>query len=1137
MLDRAAGFMRYLLIILSFLLFFGEPLHSLTDKEVLLQLKRFYDSPIHEDFFPDWLESDSSSCNWTGIQCDRSMHVTHVNLSAYNISGEFFSNFSLIEHLTYLDLSLNYIKGVLPSDINRCTGLTHLNLSHNSLTGTLNLTGLLNLETLDTSFNRFVGNIYPNFPAICGNLVLLNISDNNFTGGIFGLFDECIKLRYIDLSSNHFFGKIWYGFNRLEEFYVSQNNLTGEIEQQVFHSNCTLRILDLSGNEFYGNFPNSIANCSQLQMLSLWGNNFSGPIPSGIGALSGLKWLFCGTNRFDRDIPRELLKCTNLILLDLSNNDFGGEIQPILGNFTTLMFLVLHSNNYTDGIETSGILNLPQLARLDLSFNSFSGRLPVSISQMQNLRFLVLAYNNFSGEIPPEFGKLKKLQTLDLSFNQLTGEIPSEIGNLTSLLWLMLANNQLTGNIPSQIGNCTSLLWLNLASNKLTGQIPRQISTMGSNPYPTFEANRKNQYAIGGSGECLTMKRWIPASYPPFSFLYTIMTLRKCRQTWNSLVKGYGVVPICPNRTNPVLTLAVSGYIEVSDNLLSGEVPPEIGSVNNLSLILMDRNQLSGNLPASIAQQPLVMLNVSSNNFSGQIPTEIGNIQCLQSLDLSCNNFSGQLPSSLNRLNELEDFNVSYNPLLVGAISLTSVLNTFDNTSFIGDPDIVLPSPIGESSAIASSGTTQHKKFQKRTVAFWLFSAIVLAFLICGIITIFLCCEGSSPVDPYTDSEMADDLPLDGIKKKWNVATSSSSSSAMAFSLPLDWVKVFRLDRTAFTYEDIVTATGNFSDDLVVGRGGYGVVYRGVLPDGRHVAVKKLSRISERGEGEAEKEFRAEMEVLAGRTGSGWPHPNLVSLYGWCLSGSAKLLVYEYLEGGSLEDVITDWTRFGLDQRLETAVGVARALVFLHHECDPAVVHRDVKASNVLLDLDGRAKVTDFGLARVVGPGESHVSTILAGTVGYVAPEYVHTWRVTTKGDVYSFGVLLMELATGRRVVDGQDECLVDWGQRIRKDGWHVVSELEELIPENEMKTFVVRGLLVVALRCTEEVPQERPDMKEVYSMLHGISVQKDSYNQSRDARTNSHDSHSAWGGHRIFFLNEIVRSLGSFFSSKMVNN
>ncbi|KAF3323243.1 putative LRR receptor-like serine/threonine-protein kinase [Carex littledalei] len=1111
MSETTTGFFRHLLIILSFLLFSSEPLHSLTDKEVLLQLKRFYSSPIHEDWYADWNDSDTSSCNWTGIQCDVSMHVTHVDLSSYNISGEFFSNFSLIKHLTYLDLSVNSINGVLPSDLNRCTGLTYLNISHNWLTGTLNLTGLSNLETLDMSFNRLEGNIYATFPEICANLVMLNISNNNFTGSIEGRFDECNKLSYVDLSINKFTGEIWHGFNRLKEFYLSENNLTGEIKQDIFQANCTLQLLDISGNEFYGTFPNSIANCSKLKLLSLFGNQFSGPIPSGVGAISGLQKLFFGSNTFDRDIPKELLNCTKLILLDLSNNNFGGEIQPILGNFTSLMFLILHSNNYTNGIETSGILKLPLVVRLDLSFNSFSGMLPVSISQMQNLRILVLAYNNFSGAIPREFGQLKQLQALDLSFNQLTGEIPSQIGNLTSLLWLMLANNQLTGIIPPQIGNCTSLLWLNLASNRLTGKIPHEISTMGSNPFPTFEANQKDPYAVGGSGECLTMKRWIPASYPPFSFVYTIMNLKKCRQTWNKILKGYGVIPVCTNRTNPVLTLTISGYIQVSDNLLSGEVPQEIGSVRNLSLILMDRNQLSGNLPASISQQPLVMLNASSNQFSGQIPTEIGDIMCLQSLDLSCNNFSGELPSSLNRLNQLENFNVSYNNLLVGNIPLTGAIANFGNTSYIGDPYIIFPSPIQESSA--SSGSTQHKRVQARTAAFWIFTAFMLAFLICGFVTMFICCQGSSPVDPYTDSETADDLPFDGIKKGGTLSASTSSSSSNGISLSLDWVKVFRLDRTAFTYGDIVTATGNFSEDLVVGRGGYGIVYRGVLPDGRHVAVKKLSRISGDVEGEMEKEFRAEMEVLAGRSGSGWPHPNLVSLYGWCLFGTTKLLVYEYLEGGNLDDVITDWTRFGLDRRLETAIGVAHALVFLHHECDPAVVHRDVKASNVLLDRDGRAKVTDFGLARLVGPGESHVSTIIAGTVGYVAPEYVHTWRVTTKGDVYSFGMLLMELATGRRAVDGNDECLIDWGHRIRKEGWKVASELVNTIADSEIKIFVVQKLLTVALRCTEEAPQERPDMKEVHNMLHGILVQRDRYNDSQDAGTkNSGDCSSCCG-------------------------
>nr|XP_010936381.1 probable LRR receptor-like serine/threonine-protein kinase At1g74360 [Elaeis guineensis] len=379
-------------------------------------------------------------------------------------------------------------------------------------------------------------------------------------------------------------------------------------------------------------------------------------------------------------------------------------------------------------------------------------------------------------------------------------------------------------------------------------------------------------------------------------------------------------------------------------------------------------------------------------------------------------------------------------------------------------------------------------------VAFYVFLALTVFFLLFSAVVSFILCLGirSPIVDtiPYPD-----DILLDGVKRRSDVAESSSSMSTSDLpSTPSsDGIKVFRLDKTSFTFEDIVTATGNFSEDMIIGRGGYGVVYRGVLPDGRHVAVKKLRR---GGEGGGEREFRAEMEVLAGRTGSGWPHPNLVALYGWCLVGSTKLLVYEFMKGGSLEEAISDWTRFGWARRLEIAIGVARALVFLHHECRPAVVHRDVKASNILLDQAGRARVTDFGLARVVGLGESHVSTVVAGTVGYVAPEYVHTWRATTRGDVYSFGVLAMELATGRRAVDGGEECLVEWVRRVAGEGWRglrramVPAMMKAMVEGRVVEEEEVEGLaemcklLMVGMRCTAEVPQARPDMREVLAML-----------------------------------------------------
>lgn len=232
------------------------------------------------------------------------------------------------------------------------------------------------------------------------------------------------------------------------------------------------------------------------------------------------------------------------------------------------------------------------------------------------------------------------------------------------------------------------------------------------------------------------------------------------------------------------------------------------------------------------------------------------------------------------------------------------------------------------------------------------------------------------------------------------------------------------------------------------------------------------------------------MQILSGN-GFNWPHPNLVQLYGWCLDGSEKILVYEYMEGGSLEDLILDRVRLNWRRRIDLAIDVARALVFLHHECFPSVVHRDVKASNVLLDKDGRGRVTDFGLARIMDVGDSHVSTMVAGTIGYVAPEYGQTWKATTKGDVYSFGVLAMELATARRALDGGEECLVEWAKRVMGNGRHGLSRA--VIPVAVLGSGLVEGademceLLKIGVRCTNEAPSARPNMKEVLAMLINI--------------------------------------------------
>ncbi|GAB4860813.1 hypothetical protein Ancab_035976 [Ancistrocladus abbreviatus] len=1059
----------------------GDPL--LSDKEVLLNLKSFLENynQVNRGVYRLWNQSSSNPCDWPGISCSfGNQRVTAVDLSGNNISGEIFGNFSLLTGLSSLDLSQNTLSGQIPSDLNGCTKLKYLNLSHNILQGRLNLTGLKGLEILDLSLNRIEGEIGATFPGICNNLKALNISTNNFTGQIGGCFDECWNLQHLDLSANKFTGELWSGFSRLHVFSVSENGFYGLVLPSFFGGNCSLHVLDLSENLFSGEVPAEVSNCRSLVILNLAANNFTGRVPDTLGSISSLVALILGDNNFSRDIPESLLGCRNLVFLDLSENNFGGEIPEIFGKFTQVKYLVLHKNSFTGGINSSGILNLPNISRLDLSYNEFSGHLPVEISKMGTIQFLVLAYNKFSGPIPPEYGNLPYLQALDLSFNMLSGSIPPALGNLTSLLWLMLANNSLTGQIPPELGNCSSLLWLNLANNQLNGTIPPELTNIGLNPMPIFLSNRRVPLIAPGSGECLTMKRWIPADYPPFSFVYMLLTRKSCRSIWDRVLKGYGLFPVCCPGSS-VRTFEISGYLQLSGNKLSGEIPSQIGRMQNFTMLNLGCNKFYGALPPDIGRLPLVVLNVSKNDFSGEIPMELGNIKCLENLDLSCNNFSGTFPTSLNSLAELSKFNVSFNPLISGEIPSSGQLATFGNDSFLGDPHLNLPSfinsPTGISTSSANAGSNIRSKNTKKLASFFIFLLVIFVFLICGVFSIIICTLMKNP-----DGKPGYSL-RDG-KLHHEYASSSNESSSWLSNA----VKVIRLDKTAFTHADILKATGNFSEDRLIGKGGFGTVYKGVLPDGRAVAVKKLQRDGIEGE----REFRAEMEVLSGN-GAGWPHPNLVTLYGWCLDGSEKILVYEFMEGGSLEDFIIDRTRLTWRRRLEIAIDVAHALVFLHHECYPAIVHRDVKASNVLLDKNGKARMTDFGLARVVDAGYTHVSTTVAGTVGYVAPEYGQTWHATTKGDVYSFGVLAMELATGRRAVDGGEECLVEWTRRMMTgDGWQGLSR--SMIPVLIMGSGSAEGmeemfeLLHVGIRCTAEAPQARPNMKEVLSMLLKIS-------------------------------------------------
>ncbi|KAE8124392.1 hypothetical protein FH972_019284 [Carpinus fangiana] len=583
---------------------------------------------------------------------------------------------------------------------------------------------------------QIAGEIFGNF-SLLSELSHLDLSKNTISGMIPGDLSLCRNL-YLDLSSNKFSEELWNGFPRLLKFSVSENHLTGPVLSDLFTENCSLKILDLSENVFIGGVPVEISKCRNLEILNLAGNNFTGKIPAEIGSISRLEALYLGSNNFSSVIPDSLLNLKNLTFLDLSKNNFGGDIQKIFGNFTQIRFLVLHGNSYTGGIKSSGILKLPNVLRLDLSYNNFSGSLPIEVSEMPSLIFLILAYNQFSGNIPSEYGNFSRLQALDLSFNRLNGSIPPTLGKLSSLLWLMLANNSLTGEIPLELGNCTSLLWLNLANNQLSGKIPPELTNIGRNATATFQTNiRLSTRIIAGSGECLVMKRWIPADYPPFSFVYNILTRKSCRSIWDRLLQGYGLFPKCVAGSS-VRTFQISGYLQLSGNRLSGELPPDIGKMQNFTMLHLGSNDFYGKIPPQIGQMPLVVLNISRNNFLGEIPKEIGDIKCLQNLDLSWNNFSDTFPASLDRLTELSKFNISYNPFISGTVPATRQFATFEKDSYHGDPLLQLPKFMDNSTDDSPKSMARKPKRRTKWAEFLAILTKILAFLIAAILLVMV---------------------------------------------------------------------------------------------------------------------------------------------------------------------------------------------------------------------------------------------------------------------------------------------------------------------------------------------------------------------------------------------------------------
>ncbi|XP_043713525.1 receptor-like protein kinase 7 [Telopea speciosissima] len=857
----------------------------------------------------------------------------------------------------------------------------------------------------------------------------------------------------------------------LQKLGLGSNFVYGTITDAL--RNCSsLRYLDLGFNSFSGSVPD-LSSLTQLELLSLNASGFSGPFPwSSLANMTNLAFLSLGDNVFDRaPFPVKVLKLEKLYWLYLSNCSLEGTIPVGIGNLTRLIDLEL-SDNFLTGEIPVDIGKLSNLWQLELYDNQLTGKFPPGFGNLTALNYFDASNNLLEGDLS-ELRFLTNLMSLQLYENQFSGGVPEEFGNFKELVNLSLYTNQLTGPLPQKLGSWADFIFIDVSENYLTGPIPPEMCKNGQMTKLLILQNNFTGGIPTNYVNCTSMVRFrvnnnsLSGSVPPG--LWALPNVYMIDLTMNQFegsvtadiakANSLGQLLLGSNRFSgelpPEITKASSlGLIDLSLNKFSGQIPSSIGELKNLNNFYLQNNQISGSIPASLSScVSLNVINFAGNSLSGSIPSTLGSLPSLNSLNLSDNELSGSIPSSLSSL-KLSLLDLSYNQLS-GPIPQSLSIQAY-NGSFAGNPGLC-SSNINSFRPCSDSGTVV-----TRTVISCLVVGAAVLILSVGCF-LFL--------------------------KKRQKANQDRAMSRDSWDM-----KSFHV--MSFTEHEILDS---IKQENLIGKGGSGNVYRVVVADGKQLAVKhiwnnppesKNNRSSapmlKRRNGYQE-ELEAEVATL-----SSIRHVNVVKLYCSITSEDSSLLVYEYMPNGSLWDRLHTSGKMELDweNRYEIGVGAAKGLEYLHHGCERPVIHRDVKSSNILLDEFLKPRIADFGLAKIVrasGTTKDSSSThVIAGTHGYIAPEYAYTCKVNEKSDVYSFGVVLMELVTGKRPMEpefGENKDIVYWvNRRVGTRRESVMGLVDPRIPEM-LKEDAVK-VLRIATMCTANVPALRPSMRTVVQML-----------------------------------------------------
>ncbi|KAJ6836253.1 putative receptor-like protein kinase [Iris pallida] len=910
-------------------------------------------------------------------------------------------------------------------------------------------------------------------------VVSLNLSSFSLQGTISPHLSNLSFLSSLDLSNNSLSGTIPDTLGRLPRLatlLLRQNLLSGPIPPSIFNMS-SLVIINLSYNNLSGSLPipamlpridnisitdnlltgqvpYCLAQCSTLRRIDLARNKLTGSVPSSFGNLSELVKLSLGQNQFTGAIPASIGNLTKLQYLSLAFNDLEGEIPEEMGNLVNLQYLYLDMNGIEGSIPIS-FGNASKMILLSVSSNNLTGPVPATLANsMPFLRNLRMAGNALSGGLDfiASLTNCRDLNTLVAMANQFEGVLPDACGNLsTNLEYFLVSQNHIIGSIPAGLGNLSSLISLALSTNELTGTIPRTLWRVAKLQTMYLGSNRLTGSIPTNIG-LMTNLALISFAENEFSgqipdSIGNISRLQILQLAVNKLSSS---IPLS------LLSLTSLIYLDLNKNRFEGLLLPQMAKLKAIDYIDLRSNQLSGNISSALGElQSITYLDLSNNSFHGQIPQQLGRLFNVKYLNLSHNFLSGVIPKSFSNLSYMNSLDLSFN-MLEGEIpegkifSNVSITSLMENRALCGAPQFKFP-------PCPTNVTTSTSRAKLRLLKYVLPSiASVVVFLACFSL-----------------------LVKKIIRKK-------AKTSFMEESPCLNyhrWIPYFELAR----------ATDNFSEANLLGRGSIGKVYKGSLDDGLVVAVKVLNLEVEG----ASRSFDAECCTLGQVR-----HRNLVKIISTCSNLEFKALVLEFMPNQSLDKWLYSENQcLTLLQRINIMLDVSMGLDYLHHQHHHVIVYCDLKPSNILLDEDMVAKISDFGIAKLMLiDNNSTTPTNNTGTVGYMAPEYGSTRGVTIRGDVYSFGILLLELVTGKKPVDTMFSGELNLRQWVCNA---YPTTMMEIVDNNILRTEFTNlqqhsdgvnilhrclsSIIEVGLHCSKDLPNERFLMKDVVPMLQEI--------------------------------------------------